>query len=72
MKLFDENGKPVGLYEIAQWFIDIYPEDIFVTKPIIIIEIRNKFKQILKKIIKNDSLVPDSDAISGPFRSPKK
>ena len=49
MKLFDESGNPIGLYEIAQWFIDTYPEDIFIIKPKIIIEIRDKLKEILKK-----------------------
>ena len=49
MKLFDEDGNPIGLYEIAQWFIDTYPEDVFITKPKIIIEIRELLKKILKK-----------------------
>ena len=48
-KLFDENGKPIGLYELAEWWIETYPDDIFITGPKLITEIRDRFIEILKK-----------------------
>ena len=52
MKLYDANGKRVGLKEVAIWWSQTYPEKIFVgltdtTK--IIVEIRERMDMLLKK-----------------------
>ena len=39
----------VGIYEICEWWIETYPEDIFVNEPKEVIQIRNLMKEILKK-----------------------
>ena len=38
----------IGLYDIAEFFIETYPEDIFVTGPYPIPEIRKLFEELLK------------------------
>ncbi len=43
-----ELGRPMGLYEIAQWWIDTYPEDIFVNGPKPIVIARDCMKAILE------------------------
>lgn len=48
MKIFDEEGKELGLYDIAENFIETYPDDIFVTGPYPIPEIRELFKKLLE------------------------
>ncbi len=48
MRIFDEEGKELGLYDIAEDFIETYPDDIFVTGPYPIPEIRELFKKLLE------------------------
>ena len=39
----------IGLYEVCEWLIETYPEDIFVNEPKEVVQIRNLMKEILKK-----------------------
>ena len=52
MKLFKvvENEKPVeaGLFDICDWIIEAYPNDIFVKEPAMIIELVLTAKEIKK------------------------
>lgn len=50
VKVLDEDGNPlsIDLYELAEYFIKVYPEDIFVNNPKSIIKIRDGFKEILE------------------------
>jgi hypothetical protein len=48
MRIFDEEGKQLGLHDIAKHFIETYPEDIFMTGPYPIPEIRELFKKIIE------------------------
>ena len=47
-EVFRKNG--IGLKEICLWFIYTYPEDIFVSKPEEIVEIRKNCKKLLERI----------------------
>ncbi len=38
-----------GLYDVCEWWIESYPEDIFVKEPKEVVEIRRLMKEILKK-----------------------
>lgn len=38
-----------GIYEICEWWIETYPEDVFVTEPKEVVTIREQMKKILKK-----------------------
>lgn len=49
MRIYNENGKPIGLKEIAEFFIETYPDDIFINQPEEIVAIRENFKKLLKK-----------------------
>ena len=39
----------ISLYDICEWWIETYPEDIFVNEPKEVVQIRNLMKGILKK-----------------------
>ena len=47
-EVFRKNG--IGLKEICLWFIYTYPEDIFVSKPEEIVEIRKNCKKLLERM----------------------
>jgi hypothetical protein len=47
-EVFRRSG--IGLKEICLWFIHTYPDDIFVSKPEEIVEIRENCKKLLKKM----------------------
>jgi len=50
MKLYLENDESAGLYDVAQWWLETYPEDIFIgkTKNVkLLCEVRERLKQIL-------------------------
>jgi len=47
MNLYNEKGKLVSLYEICEWWIEKYPEDVFVRHPLVV-PIRKKMKKILE------------------------
>ena len=53
MRIFDEEGNELGLYDIAKHFIDTYPDDIFITGPYPIHKIRDLFKELLEIHEKN-------------------
>jgi len=46
-ELYLENGKKAGLYDVAEWWLEKYPEDIFVEEPKSVVEIRERMKLIL-------------------------
>ena len=47
MNLYDDNGKPVGLYELAEYWFYHYPKDVFESKPEPIVRIREAFEEII-------------------------
>lgn len=53
MRIFDEEGNELGLYDIAKDFIETYPDYIFITGPYPIPEIRELFKELLEIHEKN-------------------
>lgn len=46
-RIFNENGIQIGLYDICEWVLQTYPEDIFVKKPDEIVALREICKKIL-------------------------
>jgi len=48
-RIFSEDGTLLGLYDLAEFFIDTYPSDVFITTPEEIVKIRNEFEKILAK-----------------------
>ena len=44
-----EKFKGISIWDIANFWIEIYPDDIFITGPYPIVEIRNLFIELLKK-----------------------
>lgn len=46
--LYDEDGNALSLFQIAQFWQNVYPEDIFISRPDPIIKIRNAFKELLE------------------------
>jgi len=44
-----EKFKEISIWEIAEFWIETYPDDIFVSEPKIVIEIRELFKKLLNK-----------------------
>lgn len=49
-ELFKKDGKKAGLKDICEWWLEIYPEDIFISEPKGIIIIRDCCKDILVKL----------------------
>jgi len=49
MSMYDQEGNPLGLWDVCEWVIETYPEDIFVTGPEEIVELREACKKILSK-----------------------
>lgn len=45
--LYKENGEKAGIYDICQWWIDTYPEDVFVSDPPSVVAAREFMKEIL-------------------------
>ena len=45
----DEKFKDINIWEIAEFWIKTYPDDVFVNGPYPIVEIRELFKEMLKK-----------------------
>jgi hypothetical protein len=49
VELLNDNGQIASLYEICEWWIEKYPEDIFVKEPAEVVEIRRLMQCILRK-----------------------
>lgn len=49
MNLYREDGETASLWDMCEWWIELYPDDIFVENPKEIIQIRELMKKILKK-----------------------
>jgi hypothetical protein len=49
--IYDDNGGiiEIGLYELCKWWIETYPEDVFITEPAEVIKIRKLMQLILTK-----------------------
>jgi hypothetical protein len=45
----DEIMYEVSLFDLCEWFIEKYPEDVFAKKPEEIVIIREQMKKILEK-----------------------
>ena len=45
--LYKENGEKAGIYDICQWWIDTYPEDVFINDPPAVVAAREFMKEIL-------------------------
>ena len=43
------NEIEISLYEICEWWIQTYPDDIFGNEPKEVVQIRELMKEILKK-----------------------
>jgi len=50
IKIYDEDGNQLGLYDLCEYFIKTYPKDIFITKPKEIIKIRESMERILEGV----------------------
>ena len=48
-RLYDKDGKE-GLYNICEWYIETYPDDIFVSKEHPVVKIRELCKKILENV----------------------
>lgn len=48
IELFKENGEKAGIYDVCQWWIQTYPEDVFISTPVQVVKIRDNMKDILK------------------------
>ena len=46
---YGSNEIEIILYEICEWWIQTYPDDIFVNEPKEVVQIRELMKEILKK-----------------------
>jgi len=46
-ELYKENGEKAGIYDICQWWIDTYPEDVFISDPPSVVAAREFMKEIL-------------------------
>jgi hypothetical protein len=56
MRIYDKDGKEIGLREVIEWFNETYPADIFIKHPIA------QVRELLNKIIRGD--IPKSGKIS--------
>ncbi len=48
-KLFLEDGTEAGLFDVIQWWVGVYPSDIFVESPKEIVAIRKNCEALLKQ-----------------------
>jgi len=47
VELYLENGERASLYDVAEWWIEHYPEDIFVREPEFIVQIRILMEKLM-------------------------
>jgi len=48
-ELYLESGERASVYDIAEWWIEKYPEHTFVREPKLIVEIRQLMERILRR-----------------------
>ncbi len=48
-ELYKENGEKVGIYDVCEWWIQTYPDDVFINDPPLVTEIRDRMKLLLEK-----------------------
>ena len=50
-QLFKDDGtgelQEVGLFDLCEWWIETYPEDVFVNEPKEVVQVRELMKKIL-------------------------
>ena len=46
-ELFKENREPASLYDVCEWFIQTYPEDVFVSSDNPVHQIRDLSKKVI-------------------------
>lgn len=46
-RLYNDFGDEVGLFDVCEWFVDTYPDDIFIKEPSDIVTIRNCCQNII-------------------------
>ena len=51
-RLYDSDGNEVGLREVCRWWINSYPEDIFIKEPADIVQARKCMQRLLDKMQK--------------------
>lgn len=49
MNLYNKSGENIGLYDVCEWFIQTYPEDVFVSSEHPVHRIRDLCKKILAR-----------------------
>jgi hypothetical protein len=50
--MYKPNGNyidTVGIYDVCEWWIENYPDDIFINEPKEVVEIRKLMQKILEK-----------------------
>ena len=51
-QLFKDDGagdlQEVGLFDICEWWIETYPDDVFVNEPKEVVQVRESMKKILE------------------------
>ena len=47
MRLFDENGKGMSIYDICKWWVETYPDDVFFGDHDPLVRARVAMKEIL-------------------------
>ena len=46
-ELYKENGEKAGMYDLCEWWVQTYPDDIFINDPPLVTEIRDRMKLLL-------------------------
>lgn len=46
-KIYNKDKKEIGLYAVCDWFVETYPDDIFVSQENKVNQIRNLCQEIL-------------------------
>lgn len=50
LNLYNNEGDPASLKDVCYWWLFVYPEDVFVKEPELIVLIRACAKELLKQI----------------------
>jgi len=49
-ELYKKNGEPAGIRDVADWWINNYPSDIFIKEPKEVVKIRNAMLKLVFKL----------------------
>jgi hypothetical protein len=50
-RLLKENGEEAGLWDVCAWWMETYPDDIFISDPPEVVEIRNQMLNLAKRTL---------------------